>query len=231
MKFPIKHLLLLLLMVCTAALASVMRPTGKLSDQLPPMDLENMVPRQFGQWRELTNVAMQVVNPEQQEVIDTIYSQTLSRIYMHNSGYRVMLAVAYGNDQSDQLQLHKPEICYPAQGFVLDNTVEGRLNLADKSIPVTQLLTHLGQRNEPVTYWTMVGDQVAGRGFSKKLIELGYSLNGTVPDGMLVRVSSVDREPDRAFQLQADFAAAMVAAIAPEHRPRFAGLNPQRPKP
>jgi EpsI family protein len=229
MKLPFKHLLLMVLMVATAAIASVMRPTVKLSDERPTIDLEAMVPTQFGGWRQQLNVAMQVVNPEQQETLEAIYTQTLSRIYLHSSGYRIMLSIAYGNDQSDQLQLHKPEVCYPAQGFKLDQLNGITLDLQYKSIPATTMLTHLGQRNEPVTYWTVVGDHITTSSVNKKLTEMRYGLRGRIPDGMLVRVSSVDREPQRAHRLQAEFAAAMVAAIAPEHRGRFAGLDPQTP--
>lgn len=227
MRLPFKNLLLMVLMVATATLANVMRPTVKLSDERPTIDLETMVPREFGAWREQLNVAMQVVNPEQQKTLAEIYTQTLSRIYVHSSGYRIMLAIAYGNDQSDQLQLHKPEVCYPAQGFKLDGLSATTLDLQHKSIPATTMLTHLGQRNEPVTYWTVVGDHITTSGINKKLTEMRYGLRGRIPDGMLVRVSSVDREPQRAHRLQAEFAAAMVAAIAPEHRARFAGVAPQ----
>lgn len=230
MRVPYQNLLLMVLMVTTATVASVMRPTVKLSDERPTIELETMVPKAFGEWRQQLNVAMQVVNPEQQQTLEAIYTQTLSRVYVHSSGYRVMLAIAYGNDQSDQLQLHKPEVCYPAQGFKLDGLNATTLDLQYKSIPATTMLTHLGQRNEPVTYWTVVGDHITTSGINKKLTEMRYGLRGRIPDGMLVRVSSVDREPDRAHRLQAEFAAAMVAAIAPEHRARFAGSDlPQTP--
>lgn len=227
MATTLKNLILMALMLATAALAHVMRPTVHLASERTPIDLEAMIPRQFGGWREQVNVAAQVVNPEQAATLEAIYSQTLSRFYVNGAGYRVMLSIAYGNDQSDQLQLHKPEVCYPAQGFRLEEVQRGTLDLLGQSaIAATRMSTHLGQRYEPVTYWTVVGDHVTTSGVNKKLTEMRYGLRGRIPDGMLVRVSSIDRDTARAHQIQAEFAAAMVAAIAPQNRARFAGLDP-----
>ncbi|HSX92411.1 MAG TPA: exosortase-associated EpsI family protein, partial [Hydrogenophaga sp.] len=55
--------------------------------------------------------------------------------------------------------------------------------------------------------------------------ELRYGLRGRIPDGMLVRVSSIDRDTAKAHQVQADFANALVGAIDPAVRARFAGLR------
>ncbi|MBT9463090.1 exosortase-associated protein EpsI, B-type [Hydrogenophaga sp.] len=226
MVFPLKNLLLLALMVASAALAAAIRPTASLADERPTIDLAAMVPGAFGGWREQFNVAVQIVDPEQQATIEEIYTQTLTRNYVHSDGYRVMLSIAYGKNQSDNLQLHKPEVCYPAQGFKLEKVERVPLNLLDQSIATTRLETHLGQRFEPVTYWTVVGDHITTTGIDKKLTEMRYGLRGRVPDGMLVRVSSIDRDSSRAHRIQAEFAAAMVAAIAPENRARFAGVSP-----
>ena len=105
-----------------------------------------------------------------------------------------MLALAYGKDQRDAMQVHYPEVCYPAQGFALQEKQIGTLATERGAIPVTRILTNLGQRIEPVTYWTTVGDRVVQTGLQKKLAEMSYGLSGKIPDGMLIRVSSIDTE-------------------------------------
>src|SRR3979409_994129 len=112
-------LLLAALMCMASAGAIVARPTAKVADERPAISLENMIPKQFGDWREEPPRQMQVVNPQTQELLDRLYSEILSRVYVNSSGYRIMLSLAYGSDQHGSLQAHKPEICYPAQGFVL----------------------------------------------------------------------------------------------------------------
>ena len=224
MPATLRNFVLMALMVAAAVLAPQLRATTSMADQRPPIDLENMVPRQFGEWREQTGLAVQLVDPEMQANVNRLYSQTLSRTYVNPEGYRIMLSIAYGKDQSDALQVHKPEICYPAQGFQLQTKERFLLEMPERSFPATRLMTALGQRFEPVTYWIVLGDDVTRGGVDKKLKEMRYSLlEHTMPDGMLVRVSSIDRDAQKAFDLQRTFATALVGAISPENRSRFAG--------
>lgn len=223
MKLIQKNIVLLVLMLLSAALGAILRPTIHLTDERPPIDLAAVVPTAFGGWHEEINLLTQVVNPQQKGGIDKIYSQTLSRTYVNTQGYRIMLSIAYGKNQSDALQLHKPEICYPAQGFTLLNKHISPLDLLGTPISATRLVTSLGQRFEPITYWTIVGDHIVTSGTDKKLTEMRYSLAKRIPDGMLVRVSSIDKGSENAYAKQSQFANAMVAAIAPMHRARFAG--------
>ncbi len=226
MKISIKNLLLLLLMLVAAALGSVLRPTIVLADERPPIDLKAMVPTAFGDWQEQPNTSAQIVDPQQKELLDKIYSETLTRTYVNAAGYRIMLSIAYGKNQSKALQLHKPEVCYPAQGFMLEAIQRGKLDLLGKPISATRLVTSLGQRHEPVTYWTVVGDRVTRGGIDKRLIEMQFAVHREIPDGMLVRVSSIDTGTENAYANQSQFANQMVQAIAPEYRSRFAG-DPQ----
>lgn len=223
MNLPIKNFILLALMLAAAALGAAMRPTISLADERAPIDLAAMLPIAFGNWREEVNPLAQVINPQQKSLIDKIYSQTLSRNYINLQGYRIMLSIAYGKNQSKALQLHRPEICYPAQGFTLLAKQESLLDLQGKHIAATRLVTSLGQRFEPVTYWTVVGDHIVSGDNEKRLREMRYSLHNRIPDGMLVRVSSIDTDTQNAYAQQSQFANAMVAAIAPTHRVRFAG--------
>ena len=68
-----------------------------------------------------------------------------------------------------------------------------------------------------------VGGDVVVNGKQKKLAELRYSIRGVYPDGLLFRVSTISRDSAAAYRMQDDFLRTIVAAIDPEHRPRFAG--------
>jgi len=223
MKFSLRNLFLLILMLTAAGLAVAMRPSHKMADQGPKVELETMIPLAFGEWQEEKQSGTQIVDPQTKEMLDKIYSQTLSRTYVNGGGYRVMLSIAYGSDQSDSMQVHKPEVCYPAQGFVLQGKQQGTLAVNNGEIPVTRILTTLGQRSEPITYWTTIGDQVVKPGIHKKLAEMSYGLSGKIPDGMLIRISSIDAQSDNAYQIQNRFAVQMLEALEPEHRHRLTG--------
>ena len=125
MKVWAKNLILLVLMLAASGLALALRPTHKIAAYGPAIDLETIIPRTFGDWRAEKENTVAMVDPQQQEMIDKIYTQTLSRTYVNPAGYRIMLAIAYGDDQRDAMQLHYPEVCYPAQGFSLKGKEKG----------------------------------------------------------------------------------------------------------
>ena len=214
-----------LIMALAAALAWFLTPTHRLADE-NPIHLETMIPMAFGDWVVDRNAHGGVVNPQQTDLINRLYSQTLSRTYINSkTGVRVMLSIAYGEDQRDGMQMHYPEVCYPAQGFEVRTKRVGELVSASGSIPVRRLETALNNsRFEPVTYWTMLGAQPQLGGIKKKLAEMRYGLRGEIPDGFLFRVSSIDNDPSRAFFRQEQFVATLVLAVEPEHRPRLFGL-------
>ena len=209
----IKAIIMLLLCLAAYAGAQAWRPTARLADTRPKVDLETMFPKAFGDWREDDRMPVQLVAPDTQAMLNKLYNQTLSRTYINPQGDRIMLSVAYGGDQSDATRAHRPEVCYPAQGFQLNERQDGTIALADRNLRVRRLVTQLGGRVEPLTYWITVGERITISGTEQKLAQLSYSTRGVVPDGMLVRVSSIDRDSSKAFGVQQGFIAALAQAI------------------
>lgn len=200
--------------------AAVWKPRAKLADTRPPIKLDTLFPTRFGDWSADLNVPVQLVSPDQQAVLDKIYNQTLSRVYVDSTGQRVMLSVAYGGDQSDGTRAHRPEVCYPAQGFQIMQSGTGDLALqSGKVLPVRQLIAKQGARIEPITYWITVGDRTTLSGTEQKLAQLRYSTRGLIPDGMLVRASTIDNNSTRAFAVHRQFMLALSAAMPVESRP------------
>lgn len=226
MQTALKTWILSLLMIASASVGWILRPTLVLADQQPKVDLEEMVPRQLGEWRELQNVTNQIVNPQIQEKLNSIYNQTLTRSYVNTDGYRVMLSIAYGKDQRSYMAVHYPEVCYPAQGFTVSSNKVVTLQLANMPLKVRQLETSLGkQRPEPVTYWTTIGTYRSLGGFSKRLLELRYGLSGVIPDGLIFRVSSIGADSSTQFQKQEAFLNALLNGVSPDIRAVLAGVS------
>lgn len=224
MKIPLRNLLLMLLMFAASGMAVALRPSVRISEQGPKFELQTLIPKQFGEWREELVSSAPIVDPQTKEMLDKIYSQLLSRTYVNAQGYRVMLSIAYGSDQTDTAQVHRPELCYPAQGFILHERNPDKLQLGSGGIPVTRLHTSHGLRQEPVTYWIMIGETVIQSGtFEKKMTELAYGLRGKIPDGILIRVSSIDGDKARAYEMHDRFSRQMVEALPSEMRWRLAG--------
>lgn len=209
-------------LMCGAALTGyAARPSSKKAGGIV---LESAVPKSFGEWKELPDLGTQVVNPQTKDLLDKLYSQILSRTYVNKAGYRIMLSVAYGDDQRGGLQAHRPEVCYPAQGFKVGKIDDGGLATSFGTIEVRRMTTTLGNRDEPVTYWLTVGDQVIKTTFDKRLAEIRLGLTGQIPDGLLFRVSSIDKDAAHAFTMQQKFTADILGAVPADIRRQLSGL-------
>ena len=53
-----------------------------------------------------------------------------------------------------------------------------------------------------------------------------YNISSRIPDGMLVRVSSIDRDEQRAFHLQDQFIHDMLSAMSEKEQIRLLGTLP-----
>lgn len=213
----------LLVMMAAFVGAHAWKPTRHMSDMRPPVDLEAMFPKSFDDWTMDTRVPVQLIAPDVAAVLNRTYNQTLSRTYVNRNGDRIMLSVAYGGDQSDGTRAHRPEVCYPAQGFQMLSSEMQELNAPPSPHRVRRLVAKLGGRVEPITYWVVVGDRVALSGTEQKLQQLSYSVKGVIPDGMLVRVSSIDRDSARAFKIQDTFIASLAKAVRADDLPQVMG--------
>jgi len=217
------NLLLGAAMVLTALGTRALTPGTRLAEARERFDLAAAIPTQFAGWSVDASLAPVAANPDSQAALDRIYDQTLGRTYIDANGQRVMLSIAYGGDQSKALQLHLPEVCYVAQGFQIVQKGEGVLASGFGQLPVKRLVARADVRNEPITYWITVGDQATRAGFAQKFQMLAYGLSGKIPDGMLVRVSTIDPDPGAAYRVQDAFTHAMLAALTPQARTRLLG--------
>ncbi len=220
-----KHFVIGLFMLAAAGMALALKPTEKVADAGPKVDLETLIPKAFGDWKIDETIVPLLVDPETQAKLDKIYNQTLTRTYVNSNGARIMLSIAYGGDQSDSMAVHKPEVCYPAQGFQILKNTEDVFSTGGGGIPVRRLVAKQGSRVEPITYWTTVGDAVAVSGMKWKLQQLKYGLTGKIPDGLLFRISSIQADDAKAYQTQDAFTHDLLKAMSPADRERIIG-NP-----
>lgn len=212
------------LMVTASAAGVALKPQKVTDASAPKIDLETMVPKQFGPWAEVPTAAM-VVNPQTQALLDKLYSQILTRTYVSTEGYRIMLSIAYGDDQRGSLEAHMPEVCYPAQGFKLLEKQETVLTTHFGGVPTKQISTVLGTRQEPVTYWFSMGRRTVSNKLDRRLVEIRLALTGQVPDGLLFRVSSIDPAAKSGWEQHARFVNDLLDAVPADSRLRLAGLG------
>lgn len=222
----LKPLLIGLFMLAAAGLSYALMPHSRIADMAPKINLETMIPQQFGDWKVDETIVPLMVSPDVKANLERIYSQILTRTYVNtHTGERVMLSIAYGKDQRRGMAVHYPEVCYPAQGFEIKSNQLGAVSTVHGTIPVRHLESVQGnQRYEPVTYWTTIGEYVSLGGLEKRLIELRYGLEGVIPDGLLFRVSAIDRDTDKSFKDQENFIRELMQSLPPEQQSRLAGI-------
>lgn len=194
-------------------LGDYLKPTLQPKNIEDRVDFEEIIPKSFADWKMVEDQLMVIADPEVDSVLNRIYSQTVSRTYVNSSGIRVMLSLAYGESQTDSLQVHKPEVCYPAQGFVVLKNKKSYLNLGKTIIPVRKLTTTLGNRKEFVLYWIRVGDKIVDGGLDRKLQQLSYGFQGIIPDGLLFRVSLIGDDELSAFSEQEKFVSELLHSM------------------
>ncbi|MGZ4968199.1 MAG: exosortase-associated protein EpsI, B-type [Methylobacter sp.] len=221
-SFQLRALTILILMLLTAAAAVLLKPAQKTSEQQTQINLETMIPKQIDHWREDDSTVYPLVSAEKQSLVNKLYNQILSRAYINDKGQRIMLSIAYGSEQSDMMQVHKPEVCYSAQGFQILKSAAGIFNTGFGTVPVKRLLAVQGTRVEPLIYWITIGDTMTVSSRQWKLAQLKYGLTGKIPDGMVFRVSSLGDE-SVAYPAQEDFIKALLQALSPENRKRLIG--------
>lgn len=219
MKKPfIISLILGLLMVSSSVLTKVMTPSVDMASQQNRINLETLIPGEFNGWKIDLSIMSQIVNPELQGGIGKIYTQTLSRTYINKQGERVMLSIAYGNDQRTDLQVHRPEICYMTGGFEVGAMTKILVDTTIGQIPAMRMVAKQGARNEPITYWIRMGDSVTRGWFEQKSATLRYMLIGKVPDGLLFRVSTISNNEQASYRIQQDFLTSLLQAVRSEDR-------------
>jgi EpsI family protein len=188
------------------------------------LGLKQMIPEQFGDWRPDERSTLLVPSPDVEAGLSVVYQETLTRTYVNSDGQRMMLSIAYTGDIDQQMNLHRPEFCYPAQGFdVVVATFDDQVVAGTVRLPVKKMVARASTRVEPITYWITVGDVNASQGWQRKLARLRYGLTGKVPDGILVRVSSISSDTSRAFADQAAFIAGLLGNMTDASRKRLVG--------
>lgn len=219
-----RGLVLLASMAGGAAVAEAMKPRERLSLTKAPIQLEQQVPTLLAGWRVDTSLIPLLPDASLQAKLDALYSQLLARTYVNAAGQRVMLSIAYGADQSSEATaVHRPEFCYSAQGFRVSGAGRHTLTLGQRQIEVQRLISQMGSRYEPITYWVTLDERASLPGLNRKLDQLRYGLRGLIPDGMLVRVSTIGLQQDESFAVQQAFLEALYEAVPAAVRARYFG--------
>lgn len=210
------------LAVAAAAGAEALRPHRKLI-LLKGGKIDAQMPKKFDDWT--AEGSSGLVSPDQAgKLARTLYSEIVERIYHDGqSGAAVMLLAAYGDTQSDLLQLHRPETCYPAVGFAIESTKATQIMLRNgASIPGREVVALGDDRRENILYWTRIGERLPQSDGQQKAARFYNSVDGYVADGILFRCSALG-ESQACFRVLNQFVPALLNATPAVVRPALIG--------
>lgn len=213
-------------MLAAACLALALTPRLKMADQGPKINLEAIIPKQFGGWKLQEALTIPVADPGVLAELNRIYDQLLTRHYVNEKGELIMLSIAYGSNQSYSTQVHQPEMCYPPQGFQIKSLSKGFINFSWGKLPVMRLIATKGPRVEPITYWVMIGESPVRGNVEQQFARWKYGLSGKIPTGIVIRVSTISANESKSFRTEEQFVRDMLAAVSMEYRKILAGLAP-----
>jgi EpsI family protein len=192
----------------------------------PGRRLEQIVPAAFGGWtsRSVTDL---VAPKEEGSLAAKLYGQTVGRIYSRpQEGVEIMMLLAYGDTQSDDLQLHRPEICYPAFGFAISQSAVLQLPLPGGGLlPVRRLVADAPDRRETIIYWSRLGEFLPLNRKQQQLDRLRTAMKGNIADGLLARFSVAGADPDAAVAALQSFIPPLVEAVAADSRKVLIGTQ------
>ena len=179
--------------------------------------LDALIPKQLGDWQFETTSGL--VLPPPDATADRLYDEVLTRVYSRPDGAAVMFLVAYSSVQDGLLQLHRPEVCYPSSGYKLSETQIRPVAFGNGDrVPARRFTAASPTRVEHVLYWTRLGQALPTSWSEQRLAVVRANLQGLIPDGVLVRMSNVENDAEKAFGVLEQFASNLAGSVTPNAR-------------
>jgi EpsI family protein len=202
-----------------AGVAYALQPRRHVSLLERGRTVEEIVPRAFASWKS-QDVTDLVAPKIEDSLASRLYGETVGRVYRNGeTGEEIMMLLAHGDTQSEDLQLHRPEICYPAFGFSISQNAVTNVGLAaNVAIPSRRLVAEAPDRRENIVYWSRLGEFLPLDRRQQQLDRLKTAMQGDIADGMLARFSMLSADSVAAVAVLQRFIPLLVRAVAPDQR-------------
>ena len=216
----IRALYVSVLLVLIAIASAALQAKQSVRPPITPVSTEYLLalmPQEVGEWQRIDskNIILPLdFEPSANEAI--AYGA-----YVDDLGRVITMLIAYGPPQGNAMRLHRPEICYRAQGFRIDGLDVSRVDTSFGPIPVIQMSANKALRQETVSYWMREGDYFQD-GPSYRIASALRRFRFGPHDGVLIRLSSRGIDP-LVEEMHHDFAASFVQVVPQEAHALFWG--------
>ena len=207
------------LLFCSAAGIAAWRQPHEKIDFLGRNKLEDIVPKTIGRWKFQT--ASGLVVPPEDQLLQALYSQLMTRVYWDGQNPPIMLLMAQAGSQTGFLQVHRPEFCYTAGGYQLTPLGPHLIQVGGQTVPASTMDATIGGPTEHVVYWTRIGYEMPQTWREQKISVASQNLRGIIPDAILIRLSVVSDDGVVARAQIDEFVRTMIASVPAAMRPVF----------
>ena len=211
--------------LAAAGAAYALTPRRRLS-LLGNRRLSELTPRQVGDWSSRDVSGLSPPNTAD-SLVAALYDEVVERAYrLQSAGDEIMMLLAHGASQTNELQLHRPEVCYPSFGFQLMDNRPLALQIAPGVVlPARQFLASASGQQEGVVYWTRIGDSLPTSAGEQRAARLQSAIEGFVCDGVLARFSTAATDLARADTILERFVPDFLYAVGANARSAFIGVE------
>lgn len=120
---------------------------------------------------------------------------------------RVNLFIGFYYTADKLSAAHSPLVCYPAQGWLINNPVMHRLTVAEHDIHYAEIIASLGEDKELILYWFQAHEKTTPHVYRNKINTIFNKITRQQEQNALVRVSVpfTNSSYDKAKKTATDF--------------------------
>jgi EpsI family protein len=176
---------------CLAALggfAYAMAPNS-VAEAISDTDFRKMLPTRAGLWT--AERSAELILPAEDALSAKLYENLETLIYHGSDVPGIMFLIAYSSVQKNDVHAHRPEVCYPAAGFPIIHNQPLRIKLPTRDVDARYLIAARGDDFEHIVYWVRVGNSFPISWQQQRVDMAVANISGVIPDGVLVRASTI----------------------------------------
>ncbi len=175
---------------------------------------QRMIPEMVEGWK--SRKSSELVLPAQDDMQAKLYENLETRVYEGPDLPSIMMLIAYSRAQQNNVQVHRPEVCYPASGYPITANEPTLVDFGGHRISARELVADRDGVNERIVYWVRVGEQFPVGWAEQRFAMAKANALGNVPDGLLFRASVVEEDPNYTAQALQSFIKSFGNSIAGE---------------
>jgi EpsI family protein len=212
-----------------AGAALALKPRRTVTLMPAGKKLADILPRTIGVWQS-RDVSDLFAPQTPDSLLAELYGETVGRLFSRpDLDLQIMMLMAHGNSQSNELQLHRPEICYPAFGYAIVQSQPIELSIGSGvTLPGRRMIAQSAQDKEAVIYWTRLGEYFPTSVTEQRLDRLDTAVHRYIPDGLLARFSVSGSDTASSFRIMRNFVSELVLYVAGDLRAPLIGTERAR---